>query len=94
LTGTALSWLGRGCQRKSDSGSTPTPPPEPDAVYELTDGLTLYDDFDGHGNLQSYNNQHLAEAGRISTRIWNVWTGWGTADIVGDPARRPACSRP
>ena len=87
LTGTALSWLGRGCQQKISPGSSePTnPPTEPKAVYVLTDGKTLYDDFDGHGNLQSYNNQNLAEAGKINSVLWNVWTGWGTADIVGDP---------
>jgi hypothetical protein len=87
LTGTCLSWLGRGCQQGPNSSSpeTPTPPTEPEAVYQLTDGLTLYDDFDGHGNLQSIDNQNLAEAGKISTRIWNAWTGWGTADVADNP---------
>jgi hypothetical protein len=87
LTGSALSWLGRGCQQNAGPGSPgqTNPPTEPEAVYELTDGKTLYDDFDGHGNLQSYNSQYLAEAGRISSVLWNAWTGWGSADVVGDP---------
>jgi hypothetical protein len=88
LTGTCLSWLGRGCQQgpKSSSPYTPTTPTEPAAVYQLTDGKTLYDDFDGHGNLQSFDGQNLAEAGKISARIWNAWTGWGTADVVESPS--------
>lgn len=86
LAGTALSWLGRGCQQtKAPSSSGTTTPTGPEPVYELTNGFTLYDDFDGHGNFQSSNNQNLAEAGRISSRIWNVWTGWGTADVVQNP---------
>ncbi len=86
VAGTVLSWLGPGCQQgpSSSSDEPTTPPVEPEAVYQLTDGKTLYDDFDGHGNLQTYNSQNLAEAGKISSRIWNAWTGWGTADIVED----------
>jgi hypothetical protein len=82
LTGTILSWLNPGCQRNSAPSSPTNPPTEPEPVYQLTDGLTLYDDFDGHGNFQAFDNQNLAEAGKISTRIWNIWTGWGTADVV------------
>mgnify|MGYP001119947192 CR=1 FL=1 len=90
LAGSTLAWSGRGCERTSGPGSPgQTTPKEEDAVYALTDGRTLYDDFDGHGNLQSYDGRHLAEAGKISTRIWTVWTGWGSGGIVDDPAPSP-----
>ena len=67
LSGAALSCLNGGCEKK-----TPTNPlDEPKAVYELTDGHTLYDDFDGSGNLQTFNNQNLAEAGKLSSKLWD-----------------------
>jgi hypothetical protein len=79
LTGIVLSGLSRGCENKSSSG----PPNTTDQVYELTDGTTLYDDFDGHGCLQTYNNQNLAEEGKISSRIWAA-TAEG-AEVVANP---------
>jgi len=80
LSGLVLSGLNRGCENKNSSN----PPGTSDQVYELTDGLTLYDDFDGHGCLQTYNNQNLAEAGKLSSRIWSA-TAEG-AEVVDNPA--------
>jgi len=79
LAGIALSGLSRGCENKNSS----PPPNTSDQVYELTDGMTLYDDFDGHGCLQTYNNQNVAEAGKLSTRIWAA-TAEG-AEVVDNP---------
>jgi len=67
LTGAALSCLNSGCENKTSTD----PPDEPEQVYELTDGHTLYDDFDGSGNLQTFNNQNLAEAGKLSSKLWD-----------------------
>jgi hypothetical protein len=79
LAGIVLSGLNRGCENKSSSN-----PPDPsDQAYELTDGQTLYDDFDGHGCLQTYNNENLAEAGKLSSRIWAA-TAEG-AEVVDNP---------
>ena len=71
LGGVALAFLGGSCK----SGSTPSKPNpgEPDdcqAVYELTAGSSLYDDFDGHGNFQTFDGQELASAGMLSSKIW------------------------
>ena len=66
LSGAALSCLNGGCEKKTSTN----PPDEPKAVYELTDGHTFYDDFDGHGNLQAYNNQNLAETGKLTSRMF------------------------
>jgi hypothetical protein len=69
LTGALLSYLGVSC--KNDSGADPWKPSEPSLpqpVYELADGHALYDDFDGNGNLQSYDNQNLAEAGKLAEK--------------------------
>lgn len=52
-------------------------------VYDLTDGRTLYDDFDGNGNFQTYDNQNLAVAGELSAKIWTSYAG---GEIVPDPA--------
>jgi hypothetical protein len=79
LAGVLLSGLNRGCENKNSS-----PPPNPsDQVYELTDGTTLYDDFDGQGCLQTYNDQNLAEAGKISSGIWAA-SAEG-AEVVDNP---------
>ena len=71
LGGVALTLLGGSCK----TGSPPKPPPpvEPDEsppVYELTAGNSLYDDFDGHGNFQTFDGQELAEAGKLSSKLW------------------------
>jgi len=85
LSSAAMSCLNSGCKGTTE-GSTPNQPnPQPQPVYQLTDGKSLYDDFDGNGCLQSYDNQNLAETGRISSKIWQAWTGWGTADAVPNP---------
>lgn len=84
LTGAVLSCLGVSC--KNESGQSPWKPSEPSLpqpVYELADGHALYDDFDGNGNLQSYDNQNLAEAGKLSSKIWLA--GLAT-EVVLDPA--------
>jgi hypothetical protein len=82
LSGMALACLNGGCENKT----TPNPPDSSEPVYELTDGKTLYDDFDGHGCLQSYNNQDLAEAGKLSSALWSASTD--VAEVVEDPAAR------
>ena len=79
LTGAALSYLNSGCQYESPTN----PPDQAEGVYELTDGQTLYDDFDGNGSLQTYNNQNLAEAGKLNSRLWD--TSHGT-EVVRNPA--------
>jgi hypothetical protein len=84
LTGAAAWCLAPACQygsKKSGPG-TPTTPGTPEPVTVLTDGTTLYDDFDGHGNFQTYDNRDLAEAGRLSSKLWNVYSGWGTGDVL------------
>jgi hypothetical protein len=71
-----LAWLGGSCQERS---KTPEPPDPPDTepVYELSPGSSLYDDFDGHGNYQTYDSRDLATAGALYVRIW----------VAGDRAR-------
>ncbi len=78
LSGAALSCLDGGCQ--VDSPTQPGDHDEP--VSELTDGRTLYDDFDGNGCLQTYNGQNLAEAGQLSSKIWDFSNG---TEIVPNP---------
>jgi len=78
LTGAALSCLSPGCE---ETAAPPAPQPS-DEVRELTDGRTLYDDFDGSGNLQAYNWQDLAESGRLSSVLWESSQG---AEVVRDP---------
>ena len=80
LSGIVLSCLKSGCENKTSSD----PPDSPEQFYELTDGQTLYDDFDGHGCLQTYNNQNKAEAGKISSGTWTP-TDPG-AEVVQNPA--------
>ncbi len=79
LAGAIVFGLNKGC--KTDTGAN-GPLVLPEGVYELTDGRTLYDDFDGGGNLQTYNNQNLAEAGKISSRLWLNFPG---TDITDSP---------
>ncbi len=81
-----ISSLGLAC--KNDTGTSPWKPSEPSVpqpVYELTDGLVLYDDFDGNGGLQSYDHQNLAVAGTLSSKLWLAGQA---AEVVFDPARR------
>jgi len=84
LTGAGLSFLGTACDKKQATNPwKPAEPPEDLPVYELTDGRTLYDDFDGNGNFQTYDNQNLAVAGELSAKIWTAYEG---SEIVPDPA--------
>jgi len=80
LTASALSWLTGPCKKASKPGTIP--PPQP--IYELTKGDALYDDFDGNGNYQNYDNQNLAEAGRLSSKLWLASVG--SAVVPGDDA--------
>jgi hypothetical protein len=68
LASMASSCLNRGCEKKSATN----PPDQMEPVYVLTDGRTMYDDFDGNGGLQTYNNQNLAEAGKLSSVLWDA----------------------
>jgi len=79
LTGAALSCLNSGCENRPSAN----PPERIEQVYELTAGQTLYDDFDGNGNFQTYNNQNLAQAGQLNSRLWD--TSHGT-EVVQNPA--------
>jgi hypothetical protein len=80
LAGTALSCLNSGC---GDSGGNPyKPPPGPGKVFKLSDGRTLYDDFDGNGGLQTYDGTNLAEAGILSR---NLWVAYPEDEIVSNP---------
>jgi hypothetical protein len=74
-----------GCKQGGGPSDLPGPDPQPKPVYRLSDGHSLYDDFDGHGCLQTFDGASLAEPGRLSSRIWQAWTGYGTADIVPSP---------
>ena len=90
IGGAALSWLGRAC--KTESGSKPGGPTGPDVpqpVYGLTDGCSLYDDFDGDGNLQTSDGQPLAIAGQLSSKIWGATYG---TEILDDPFSSPLFS--
>ncbi len=75
-----LLFTGQKCNENKED-DTPPPPPEPEPVYELTDGITMYDNFDGGGALQSFNNQHLAVAGSLSSALWS-----GSFDVVENPS--------
>ncbi len=81
VTGAVLTSLNRGCEKKS----VPEPPYQSNEVFELTDGTSLYDDFDGNGNLQTYNQQNLAESGKLSSRLWQPMDG---AKVVQNQAAR------
>jgi len=80
LAGIVLSGLESACENKNTADT----PDEPETVYEWTDGRTSYDDFDGNGCLQAYNNQNLAEAGKISSRIWDA--AYSESEVIPDPA--------
>jgi hypothetical protein len=69
LAGSALAWLGQSCQHGPNK---PNPPEPPDSapVYELAPGSSLYDDFDGHGNFQTYDGRDLAMAGALNPKLW------------------------
>lgn len=86
LAAAGLTWLESACDRSpGDSPYEPNPNPAPQPVYRLTDGKSLYDDFDGRGCLQTYDGANLAEAGRLTSKIWFPWTAFGTADVVPTP---------
>lgn len=57
--------------------------PEPQPVTELTDGRSLYDDFDGHGNLQTIDGLNMAEPCRLSSRIWGGEVGTEIIESTG-----------
>jgi hypothetical protein len=90
LSGAALCWLGRACKTESGSkpgGSTSSVVPQP--VYGLSDGRSLYDDFDGHGNLQTFDGQPLAVAGELGSKIWGATYG---IEVLKDPFSSPLFS--
>lgn len=66
----ALACLGRACQPNAKTPEPPRPPSNPDPVYQMAPGSSLYDDFDGHGNFQTYDGRDLAAAGALNQRIW------------------------
>lgn len=82
LAGAVIFGLNKGCKTETGANAPGQSEPSvlPEGVYELTDGRTLYDDFDGSGNLQTYNNQNLAEAGKISSKLWLNYPGTEIAD--------------
>jgi len=82
LAGIAYSCLNSGCENET----TANPPDQPEPVYELTDGRTLYDDFDGNGGLQTCNNQNLAEAGKLSSVLWDAPSPG--SEVVQNPASK------
>lgn len=90
LTGAALSCLDIGCG--NNSGMDPyEPPPGPTHSYKLSDGKTLYDDFDGNGGVQTYNGQNLAVAGTLSRDLWvakpeEEVVSTPVIGLAGDPA--------
>ena len=69
LAGGALAFLSPSCQEKSKTPEPPEPPAT-EPVYELKPGTSLYDDFDGHGNFQTYDARDLAVAGALYSKIW------------------------
>ena len=74
LTAGALSGLGIACGGNGQRDPWEPPPPS-GKVYRLTDGTTLYDDFDGNGGLQTYDGQNLAVAGTLSSQLWYSGSG-------------------
>ena len=86
LGGSALAWLGPSCQR-SEKAPPPPPPPSDKPVYGLAPGTALYDDFDGHGNFQTYDGLDLATAGALNVKLWVLNEG---VQVVADPRSGPA----
>jgi hypothetical protein len=96
LAGGTLAFLSPSCQERSNTPEPPEPPvTEP--VYELMPGSSLYDDFDGHGNFQTYDDRDLAVAGALYSKIWVHDSGSRVIDaappglplllrVAGDPA--------
>jgi hypothetical protein len=88
LAGGAMALLSRACQQGSNPPAPPQPPPS-DVVYELTAGSSLYDDFDGHGNFQTYDGRDLAVPGALATKLWIPGVGARVVDFAlsAPPAR-------
>ena len=61
------------------SKNDPSPQPPPDPVYENT--LGLYDNFDGQGGHQDYDDSELAVAGQLSSQLWR-----GNFPLVDNPS--------
>jgi hypothetical protein len=82
-----MAWLGRACQQGSNSPAPPEPPPS-DAVYELTAESSLYDDFDGHGCLQTFDGRALAVLGALAVELWIPAAGARVIDsaLVSPPS--------
>lgn len=78
LAGSAAAWLGRACQQAAGPPEPPEPPT--DAVYELTAEGSLYDDFDGHGCLQTYDGRDLAVRGALAADLWIPGAGARVVD--------------
>lgn len=79
FAGALLSSLNNACEKKTST----EPPYQSKEVYELTDGHSMYDDFDGNGNFQTYGRQNLAEPGMLSSRLWQPMSG---AEVIQNPA--------
>lgn len=86
----SASLLGRGCGTGGEEGGPP-PPPGPAPVYELTDGRALYDDFEGNGNLQTFDGENLAVAGALGPKVWAPLAG---VSVVESPAMDPGSPLP
>ena len=84
LAGAVLSWLNGRCAKSSEPKS-PFGPIVPGPVYELTDGRSLYDDFDGNGGFQTFDNTNLAVAGQLSH---NLWVPGDTDEVVDNPVAK------
>jgi hypothetical protein len=82
LTGAASACLGPACQ---NSARTPDPsePPGSEPVYELSRSDALYDDFDGHGNYQTFDGRDLAAAGALNPKLWVPGIGSRVIDSGG-----------
>lgn len=85
LIASALSWTTGPCKKAEKPGTIPPKDPSlPEPIYELTEGDVLYDDFDGNGNYQNYDNRNLAEPGRLSSKLWLAYVG--SEVVPGDSA--------
>jgi hypothetical protein len=82
LTGAASACLGPACQ---NSARTPHPsePPGSEPVYEMSPSDALYDDFDGHGNYQTFDGRDLATAGALNPKLWVPGIGSRVIDSGG-----------